>query len=1247
MASATRVTSFPLRAALLLSALAGARLSAQAEVIRGRVTTAAENLPIYGAVVTATSISGNVSRSARTNTSGGYTIVFPGGDGDYWITAAAIGYSQRRFELKRIADEAVLIADVRLNPLTLDTINITADRRRRPSRFNGERDVSGTDRPVNPNLVSPDQAGDLAAMAASQPGVSLIPGTNGDPSGFSVLGLSTDQNLTTLNGMASGASDLPRDAGASVSVATSPYDVSQGGFSGGALNVRTFPGSNYVEQTVSAIGNLPQLEWTDQAGRSLGQRYSNLSLGGRVAGPLSYDRAFYNLSWQLGRRGSDLSTLLNTDPLGLQTLGVAPDSVARLLGILQGFGMPVTTPDFPSSRFADQGSLLGSIDFMPPTSSTGQALNLTVNGGWNRVAPGSPLTTQLPTASARFTNWSGSARLRHSAYLGGLILSETGFAVSASHRALTPYLDQAGGSVLVHSDFPDGTSSVLPIQFGGASARNTSRAGSEQLTNQLSWFSGNNRHRLKLTSELRHDDWSLEQAGSLRGTFVFNQLADLAAGTPAQYSRQLAPVTARGGQLVASLALGDAWRPHPDVQLVYGVRLDANRYLDRPAFNPAVRGALGVSNDGVPNGISLSPRLGVSWTYGTAGQIGAFSGAARIPRAVVRAGIGVFQNTPAAQLIAPAMTNTGLASGVQQLVCVGPAAPTPDWPGYAADPATIPTSCANGAPPSFGNAQPNVSLFAPDYAAQRSVRSTLQWTGPVIDNRFMATVTGTWSRNVNQPGPLDLNFDPTVRFTLPDESGRPVFVSPAGIAVTTGTVSSNDSRVASQFNHVTESVSAFRSLTRQLQLQLAPLSVSSRVSWGVAYTLSAVRDRASGFTSTDGNPLAVSSARAAGDWRHQIQVNVGANVFDLLRVSYLQRFTSGTPYTPVVSGDINGDGYANDRAFIADPAGAADTALAAGMARLLAGAAPRVRDCLTSQVGRIAGRNSCQGPWSTTGFLTIAFNPLRVRLPQRATLSLQVANPLGALDLALHGERHLRGWGQAPTPDARLLFVRGFDSTARRFRYDVNQRFGATAQSVSAARNPVALTLSLRFDLGPARERQALTQTLDRGRTLPGARTPTPLLRAMYGSGGIINPLAAMLSQADSLQLTGPQADSLATMNRWYVVHVDSIWTPIIRGYGALADRYDRDDVYRSYRRAREATVDLLVRLAPDIAGLLTASQRRRLPPLVAAYLDRRYLAAIRSGTSGSPGGVFAPGAGVPGGMAGMAGEGQTVIIRQ
>jgi hypothetical protein len=63
----------------------------------------------------------------------------------------------------------------------------------------------------------------------------------------------------------------------------------------------------------------------------------------------------------------------------------------------------------------------------------------------------------------------------------------------------------------------------------------------------------------------------------------------------------------------------------------------------------------------------------------------------RNPRAVVRGGIGVFQNTPNANLIGNAVDNTGLASAVQQLSCVGTGRTDPrlgrvhDQPGRGAD----------------------------------------------------------------------------------------------------------------------------------------------------------------------------------------------------------------------------------------------------------------------------------------------------------------------------------------------------------------------------------------------------------------------------------------------------------------------------------------------------------------------------------------------------------------------------------
>jgi hypothetical protein len=414
---------------------------------------------------------------------------------------------------------------------------------------------------------------------------------------------------------------------------------------------------------------------------------------------------------------------------------------------------------------------------------------------------------------------------------------------------------------------------------------------------------------------------------------------------------------------------------------------------------------------------------------------------------------------------------------------------------------------------------------------------------------------------------------------------------------------------------------------------------------------SSLRERIRGFNNTAGNPLDVEWARSAFDSRHQINYNVGYNFFDAVRVNWFGSFRSGTPYTPLVQGDINGDGYSNDRAFIYNPASTADPALAASMQSLLNSATGNARDCLQKQLGQLAARNSCQGPWISQATMSIAFNPLKFRMPQRATLSLQVGNPLGAADLLLHGNNNLRGWGQFSAPDPNLLAVRGFDPQTRRYSYEVNQRFGSTLPSLTAVRAPVTVTAMMRFDLGPTRERQALTQQLDRGRITRGQKAPEPLIKAIYGSGGgIVNPLSTILRQADTLELTGPQADSVATLNRSYVIRLDSIWSPVAKYLAALPDKYDRDEAYRRYQKAREASVDMLIRLAPDVRRLLTPEQRRKLPALVASYLDTRYLASIRSGTAGGaaggmmmfPGGAMMTREGGPPG----AGGGNVIIIR-
>jgi hypothetical protein len=410
------------------------------------------------------------------------------------------------------------------------------------------------------------------------------------------------------------------------------------------------------------------------------------------------------------------------------------------------------------------------------------------------------------------------------------------------------------------------------------------------------------------------------------------------------------------------------------------------------------------------------------------------------------------------------------------------------------------------------------------------------------------------------------------------------------------------------------------------------------------------RDQLRGFTSTVGDPRDVSWARNGMDTRHQFGYTFSYQLFSLLNVNWNQSFRSGAPYSPMVAGDINGDGYFNDRAFVFDPSGATvDPAVKAGMQSLLATASPAARECLSKQLGDLATRNSCEGPWTSTATLGFNLVPWKAHMPQRAVISFQLSNPLAAFDLAMHGENKLHGWGQSPAPDQSLLFVRGFDATNKKYDYEVNQRFGSTSLQQTLSRNPVKLVAQMSFDIGPSIERQSLTQQLDRGRSVLGAKFTEQSLKAMYSSGPVFNPLRQILTQADTLELTRVQADSLAALNRWYTIHLDSIWTPISKALADMPDRYDQGEAYARYREGRQASVDLLIKIAPSVKSLLTPAQSRKLG-FLGPYLDTRYLASIRSGTAGAGMGMNMgmPGMDIGAVMAMSAGGGGTTftIIR-
>jgi hypothetical protein len=1200
-----------------LAALAGGAgsLAAQSEtdVIRGKVTNA-EGLPLRQVRVTATSIPGNVTREARTNDQGSYQIAFPGGTGDYIMSFALIGYQFRQYQIKRVADEAVLVADARLQVIQLDTVVSVATNQQRVNRNDRPQDVSGTEKAINAANLPPEVQGDIAAMAASLPGVLLVPGLDGAADGFSVLGLGADQNSITLNGMQTNGSNLPRDAAISTSLTTSPYDVSRGGFSGGNFNIRSGSGSNFRNRGMSLQLQAPQLQWTDRAAAALGTEYTNISLGGMASGPLVLNKAFYNVSYQLDRRSNDNQTLLGTSALGLQTAGIAMDSVTRFLGVLGSRGVPTNSFIRPQ-RVNSNGSVFGSLNFSPPGSSNGHSFTANFNGSWGKQTPAGGSALQLASASGDRMNWGGGVQGSHSGYLK-MLLSETSLGVNVSKNYGEPYLELPSGRVRVNSVFSDGTSGVSSLTFGGNQGlSSSSQSLSGQVRNNLSWFDDANKHRFTLTSELQYNGSRSEQANNLLGTFSFNSIEDLEAGRPASFSRTLTSRVRNTGSVTGSMAIGDSYRRSQRFQLQYGLRVDAVRYTTLPAYNAAVEQAFGRRNDKVPMPVSLSPRIGFSKQLGQSNEIAAFTGQFRGPNAVLRGGIGLFANGANGGQIGTALDNTGLPGGVQQIVCTGPAAPIPDWERYGLDPSSIPDHCLDGSAGSvFSNGAPNVTLFDPSFRPQRNLRSNLSWNGGVLDARFRLNVEGTYSINMNQQRSVDLNFAPTVRFTLAGEDGRPVFVQPTSIVSTTGAIASRDARVSQAFNRVSEVRSDLQSRTAQLQMGVSPIPRGpTKFTWNLSYTYSHIREQVAGFSSTDGNPLEVEWARN-GQGPHGFNYNLSYLLLGAVRVQWNGQFRSGSAYTPMVANDVNGDGYFNDRAFVFTPTGSSDPAVEEGMRQLLASTSGAARECLERQMGRVAERNSCRGPWSSSASLNVTLDRVKFHMPQRAELQFSISNPLGAADLMVNGSGNLKGWGQQFSPDQSLLYVRGFDASAQRYRYEVNQRFGATRPGVLSMRNPVVLTARFKYDLGPTRERQNLSQQLESGRRRAGSRLPDNFFRSM-GTNGIPNPMAQILRQQDSLRLTALQADSIAAMNRRYTYRTDSIWAPVAKWFASLPKNYDDDAAYDRYLQARHAQLDMLRKLAPAVHSLLTKEQRRKLPANIVNIMDERYLDAIRNGS--------------------------------
>ncbi len=1166
---------------LLAPRFAAAQVGSTTDIITGTIRNA-ENRPVPSARVEVMSIELGTTRVRTTNEKGQYTLLFPDGGGQYRVTARAIGLQPASVTLSRLSDEDRLVADFRLSPTIASLGAVVVSSKQTPRSNDNQPTPGSTERSLSGEQLMrlPVDASDPNAIAALSAGVVGIAGTDTSSAGFSVAGQRADQNLVTLDGLSFGGS-VPAEAVRNTRVITSTYDIARGQFTGGQVASTTKGGTNDLSGSFGYALRDPNLEFAtgDNTGTTtFSGAYTQHQLSGGVGGPIVKDKTFWFGSFQVRRRMDALQSLLGAGAQTLEALNVQPDSAARFLSLLQRYGLPLRNSLVPDDRTTDDVTGIARLD---QQITEGHSLSLRGNVSGSLLDGFRSSAQSVPTHAGEQKGASVGGQLSLSSVMGQF-LNELKGTYSLTTRGANPYLRLPEARVLVGSTLSSGQVALTGLDFGGNGALpNDNATTALEATDELSWLSGGGKHRWKLGGLINRSGFRTTAGSNRSGNFQFQSLADLDANRPSQFTRSFAPAQREGGAMTAALYLGDIWRPNRAFQLTYGARAEGSGIDGQPAYNPDIDAKFGLHTDRIPSDMRVSPRVGFTLTLGLPpdtgrranrpGQGGAgegrgggggggegrggfgggapgggFGGAGglmqmlggqnqqqpQIPQPwIIRGGVGEFRGRAPTQLFSSAIDATGLPGGETQLVCVGDAVPTPDWASYLRDFSTIPALCADGSGLSvpLSRTRPNVTAFASNFSTPRSIKGSLGVSKRFL-TRYNASVDASYSLGTSLYGVTDRNLTETPQFYLAAEGNRPVYVPAMTIFPSTGATTLTASRLHPEYGYVFEVSSPLQSRTTQVIATVGGNSLRQLI-WSLSYTFTRSTDQSSfsggsaagGFSSptTAGDPNVISATTSDLERRHGVNGSLTWLARPWLDVTGILRVTSGQPYTPRVGGDINGDGSRNDRAFVFSPAFAADTAIAGGMQRLLDVAPDGARACLESQTNRVADRNSCHAPWSTSLDMQLNFRPqLGAAIGRRLQLQVGLVNALTGIDQLLHGADHLHGWGQPTFVDNTLLYVKGFDPATNSFRYTVNERFGSNAIARSALRNPFQISLTARMQVGVDRQRQLLEGMLNASGG--NGNRPGMDFRAMVRRLAP-NPVTPLMDLKDILKLTPEQ----------------------------------------------------------------------------------------------------------------------------
>ncbi len=762
------------------------------------------------------------------------------------------------------------------------------------------------------------------------------------------------------------------DAIQELQLVVAPYDVRQGGFTGGGVNAVTRSGSNSLRGTAYYYFRNESFTGDGPDSRPLAT-FSDKQFGASLGGPIKKDKAFFfgNVDW--GRRetpsgfSADGSSGQNFGQLGAAT---RPAEIQRFLSILRtryGYDAGGTTEFI---RNAPSNKAFGRLDLNLTNRHRLTVRHNYIKGETDRGFPSSTVY-YFPD------NWYQPRDNINSSVVQ--LNSTFGHAVNELRITYQRIRTVADGP----TRFPQ---VIVDLSGGGQlrAGRENFRHANE-LDQDIVEFSDDftftrGPHTISLGT---HNEFFKFRNLFIRdnlGNYRFNSLDNLEAGFAQQFdhsfsatSNPLQPARFKVNQV--GFYAGDLWRAGRSLTLNLGVRADIPNFPDTPTANSAAAQSFGYKTDVVPSPMMLSPRVGFNWDV---------SGSAK---AQVRGGIGLFTGRTPYVWLSNQYGNTGI-----EFTRIGASFNAANRIPFVPDPGNQPKVVTGATGTAFRN---EVDVIDPDYKFPSVLRTNLAYDRSLFWN-LVGTVEVFYSRTRQDIGYRNLNLRPSGQ-TRSD--GRPVFT-----------------RVDTNFSDIIllENTDQGRQWTFLAKLE-RPFRSGVYVSGSWLYGESkSINDGTSSQAASNwgnvyvpGNPNSPPLARSKFDPGHRINLSLSKN-FKLggvdLNTALFYNGQTGRPYTFNFNGDANGDGRTtNDLLYV--PRSADDVIIRNGTWDQL-NAFIAADDALSQHRGSIVARNAGRSPWRNYVDLKLLAKVKaggRVRFEVTADI-LNVANLLnsdwGVYDLA-------------------------------------------------------------------------------------------------------------------------------------------------------------------------------------------------------------------------------------------------------